>query len=308
MDELKGSILPTRILDLGGPLRSIKLVEGSHIRSHYAAFSHCWGPPDKRPLITTKKTFQDHPEGISFSSFPQTFKDAIITVHQVGLQYLWIDSLCIIQDDEDDWRREAECMGLIYAKARFTIAAADATDSSKRCFAKDRIAPNVRIQLPYISPSSDNKNSVFTLSLGVLSPNNRTMTMLPLRRRAWVVQERILTRRTITYGNGDVFWNCRELGNLIVGRQGAPFMAGPDGDHWISVLISYCNCRLTRYTETLVALQGLANKMKKTRDAKYYFGVWTDLLPGLLLWARLKWMRRNADMEGRVYLFGVGPP
>src|SRR5438034_1924444 len=67
-------------------------------------------------------------------ALPKTFQDAVLLTRALGVRYLWIDSLCIIQDDEKDWKRENPKMGEVYQYATITIAAAHARDSSEGCF------------------------------------------------------------------------------------------------------------------------------------------------------------------------------
>ena len=83
---------------------SPRLVERWPARNvdYYVALSHCWGPPDKRPLCTTKANLAQHILGIPWHLLTQTFQDAILLCIELSIQYLWIDSLCIVQDDKED--------------------------------------------------------------------------------------------------------------------------------------------------------------------------------------------------------------
>ncbi|KAK3938227.1 heterokaryon incompatibility, partial [Diplogelasinospora grovesii] len=96
------------------------------------ALSHCWC---KHRLLTTRKeNISEHCKEIQFASLPETFQDAVTVTRTLGVQYLWIDSLCIIQDDPDDWRRGSVQMGSIYRDAAITIAASGAKDGTEGCF------------------------------------------------------------------------------------------------------------------------------------------------------------------------------
>ncbi|KAJ4385961.1 hypothetical protein N0V85_007938 [Neurospora sp. IMI 360204] len=97
----------------------------------YVTLSHCWGPPEKRPMMTTKMTLAKRMERIPFVDLPRTFQDAVDVTRQLGQRYLWIDSLCIVQDDEEDWAREAGLMAKVYSQAYCTLAALSAHDSSE---------------------------------------------------------------------------------------------------------------------------------------------------------------------------------
>jgi Heterokaryon incompatibility protein (HET) len=113
-------LLPRRLVDVGShskPPRLIHVNETFH--QPYVTLSHCWGPADKRPTRTTKATLHLHLIEIPLEELPPTFQDAIVVCRRLNIQFIWIDSLCIIQDDEDDWRQQSGIMGLIYEQALF---------------------------------------------------------------------------------------------------------------------------------------------------------------------------------------------
>lgn len=140
IDESREPILPTRVLDVGNHTNNqyIKLVETSGRLGQYLALSHCWGPPQKRPLRTIKGTLADHLRGIAVDNLPKTFKDAVTITRGVRVRYLWIDSLRIVQDDKQDWLQESARMGTLYERAKFTIAASGAKDSTEGCVLTER--------------------------------------------------------------------------------------------------------------------------------------------------------------------------
>ena len=122
------TFVPTRLLDVmpsGGDDRII-LVEGALSDSHYIALSYCWGP-DAKGTVTTKKDnlaiHTDPQRGIRESILPRTIRDAIVATRRLNIRYLWVDALCIIQDDEDDWRHESVQMCDVYQCSYLTIAA-----------------------------------------------------------------------------------------------------------------------------------------------------------------------------------------
>jgi hypothetical protein len=127
--------LPTRVLDLGKD--SIKLFESQGIDGTYMTLSHCWG---STPFITTTKdTIQERKEGIPLEDLPQTFKDAVSLTRNLGIQYLWIDSLCIIQQDTEDWEKEASKMGSVYSHSYLNIAATSSMGGDGGCFQKRQV-------------------------------------------------------------------------------------------------------------------------------------------------------------------------
>ena len=135
--------LPTRLLDLSSLpsqhdiihcekdpheifcTKSFKLIETTASQGCYVALSYCWGK--NIPYTTTSKNVEKHQgKGISYEEIPKTLQEAVLVTRLLGLQYLWIDSLCIIQDDQKDWEHEAARMGLVYSRAYITIAASRA--------------------------------------------------------------------------------------------------------------------------------------------------------------------------------------
>jgi Heterokaryon incompatibility protein (HET) len=90
----------------------------------YVALSHCWG--GNMPLKTTHGCLNAYMEKLPVSLQPQNFQDAMKITMELGVRYLWIDSLCIIQDSLQDWKHECTVMGDVYANASITISAAAA--------------------------------------------------------------------------------------------------------------------------------------------------------------------------------------
>jgi Heterokaryon incompatibility protein (HET) len=141
--------LPTRVLDLGeAPYpEQIKLVETKGRNGRYIALSHCWGSSHR--ITTTQSTLEARKRGISIAELPSTFQQAALIAVSLGVTYLWIDSLCIVQDSHSDWEYEASRMGSVYANSYLTIAASSSLDDSSGCFpsleAKDS---------PYLPPEA----------------------------------------------------------------------------------------------------------------------------------------------------------
>lgn len=120
--------LPKRVLDISHSETTddVRLLETSLTgRAKYACLSYSWG--GTLPLQTTSKTLLRHKTSILLTELPLTFQDTIKFLRQTGIQYLWIDSLCIIQDNDNDWRREAAQMHSIFQGAFLTISASKNT-------------------------------------------------------------------------------------------------------------------------------------------------------------------------------------
>jgi hypothetical protein len=110
----------------------LQLCEGQNEIAQYATLSHCWG--FHQPLRTTKATLDLHLQKIRFSDLAKTFQDAAVTCRRLGIRYLWIDSLCIVQGDEEDWQIQSAQMASIYKGSTLTIAASSAHDGTEGCF------------------------------------------------------------------------------------------------------------------------------------------------------------------------------
>lgn len=136
---------PTRLLDISryddGLLR---LVENNHnisSKQPYATLSHCWG---RNPIIRTLTSrLEEFHRGIPLHELSKSFREAITVARHLKVQYLWIDSLCIVQDSQEDWTREASTMSKVYRYALINIAATGASDGTQGCFWK-RNARNTR--------------------------------------------------------------------------------------------------------------------------------------------------------------------
>src|SRR6187402_1984048 len=122
----------------------VRIVETANLKGRYVALSHCWGDPKRHPLMSTHATLNDHMSGIKISSLPRSFVDAIKVCIFLRIQYLWIDCLCIVQDDKcghrpsktpklilfsAEWLAEAEKMAEIYQQSYLTVAATRAQNS-----------------------------------------------------------------------------------------------------------------------------------------------------------------------------------
>lgn len=139
--------LPTRVLDVSYPdsTGDTRLFHGGGVRAPYAALSYCWGVP--QPVSTISVLLESYQKRIPLHSLPKTVQDAIFTTRQLGLQYLWVDSLCIVQDSTDDKAFEIANMGEIFRNATVTTLAA----SAKACdegFLQDRPPPQYPLSLP----------------------------------------------------------------------------------------------------------------------------------------------------------------
>ena len=309
------AFVPTRLLDVNdNELRLVETTAGlsGAIDGGYIALSHCWG---KIHIIhTLKDNYDHHLSHIDFSSLSKTFRDAVHATRQLGFRYIWIDSLCIIQDDDNDWATEAATMCDVYQYATLTIAAAHASGGDVGCF-KDR---DGLLQLPFIvdvpQQLEPNKPAhiVFTSygrSEGLGGPEP------PLYGRAWVLQEQLLSPRMLVFDGSQLRWECltshasershlggmsRHVGHSKRIRQGimnnVEFFSSEDVDdpefaarsqhlYWCYTVMDYTHRGMTEPKDRLIALAGVAQALSRRTNSRYLAGLWSRFFWTGLLWS-----------------------
>ena len=132
INETTAPIVADYILDVGVCEDGlVKLSSTVGLTGQYCTLSHCWGSPYKKPLCLLSQNKARFLEGISIVDLPATFRDAVAVTRALGIRYLWIDSLCILQDSYDHWMQESAIMGAIYENAYVRLSADSAEDSSE---------------------------------------------------------------------------------------------------------------------------------------------------------------------------------
>lgn len=307
--------LPTRYLDTSENVSPNKVTlrelkdSPNPGDNRYVALSHCWGKG--RNLCTTHSTLQSHKNGIEISILPQTFKDAVAVVRKLGIRYLWIDSLCIIQDDLRDWQVESANMAAIYRDSYLVLGAARG-ESDAQGFLGSRRQPDTATLA-----SSD---AVGSLVLQLQPPEAIRWTNAdvdptfhePLGKRAWCLQERYLPRRMLLYGTQQMFWDCNEVSASEDGdsmrRDGDRLLricatanipvsvlartcrdqadCKKDVNHidWYGMVENYMSRDITKTTDRLPALAGLAKATAEASKDEYLAGLWKSALIEGLTW------------------------
>ena len=318
--------LPTRLIDVG-PVdgsqepRLYETSGGSLIE--YLTLSYCWGK--SRTLRLTLPNYNSFTHRIPMKDLPNTLRDAIIITRKLGYRYIWIDSLCIIQDSPADWQREAVTMGRVYSQSVCTIAALWAPHSDAGCFTqRDPLATQ---PCDLCECSGGNVYAVPTESL--VRPDSECKVDgiregMPLLSRAWVMQERLLSRRILYYGPKGLFWECHDLeANELLpfgGPKTAPSTSAvltqghPDEGYvypqasakdmwllpelktmdkinrnhfylvWDHIVATYWASHLTYSSDILIALAGIVDILQQRTGMTFIGGVWKEFLPLDLLW------------------------
>jgi hypothetical protein len=203
---LSETALPSRVMDVGTANEDRRLVRlvvpGPSQRGRYVALSHCWGNPseeEREASCTFASNLAQRCEGIPVAQLGKTFQDAIAVTRGLGERYLWIDSLCIIQDDKSDWMHESTRMGTVFSSA-YCVIAATAAAGTQSGFLRPPPA-NRFVALP--TPSGAPLYLCETVD-----DFRGDVEQAGLSRRGWVLQERALARRTIHFSSGQTYWEC----------------------------------------------------------------------------------------------------
>lgn len=292
--------LPTRVIDLEKvETGEIKLWEPGTFHGQYIALSHRWGSTTESVTKTTKANLDSRLRGFPVTDLPQTFLDAVEVTRSLRIKYLWIDSLCIVQDDEDDWNTESDKMGELYFNSFVTIAATRADNSMHGFLGPRNETPIVRIG------ETSGDHFYVTIPRGYWT-RIESIEHAPLNRRAWVLQERALSPRIVHFTEAQIYWECwcqynsedldENAGNRTnTKRERFPRILAPHAvldpeangstpKEWWPMLEKYANSELTRKSDKLHAIAGLVNRIARVTNVEFYKGAWADSVHRGLLW------------------------
>jgi hypothetical protein len=304
--------MPRRLIDI--TTDKPKLIEDHGLVGRYVCLSHCWG--GHQPLRTITATIQQHIIGIPWDAIPRTFQDAIQITKRLHINYIWIDSLCIVQDDADDWAAQAAQMANIYSNAYLTIAATCAPNSTHGLFSQ-----TPAIYLPETihlkkSDGSSHPLQVRHSSKFHMLESYQEGSGLPwssstwlLLSRAWVFQERLLSPRLLHFSFSELIWECRHtsacecsaIHSTQVQSQGESYftnyqdvfhfhlkrrVVGAEGTAgtWHDVVAAFTGLQISFKKDVFPALSGIAQRIHKKRKSRYLAGLWQDSLCADLVW------------------------
>jgi hypothetical protein len=299
--------LPTRLIEVTLPDHStnVRLYETHGETGQYACLSHRW--IEGHTITTVLSNIDDRKKEIQWEALPKTFQDAITIVRKLGLRYIWIDSLCIIQgSDSDDWIKEAPKMASTYQQAYITISASYAVNKENGCFSTaSPLDIGQRLDVTSISGRFEPYTVYWRLPI--------SHNAFPLQHRGWVLQEALLSPRLLHFGDTELVWECTEnttcecgmidpsiilpdpsaysfysgvFGRKTTHYQALSPLAGLEKlkNRWRDIVHEYTRKGLTFQEDIFPALAGLAKQMQSIRKCEYYAGLWEDSLATDLLW------------------------
>ncbi|KAH7252727.1 heterokaryon incompatibility protein-domain-containing protein, partial [Fusarium tricinctum] len=298
--------LPTRVLKASKDSQEVILCNLEDQYAEYAALSHCWG--SCRPFMLTSNTIHSLRSGIPTSDLPQSFQDALWLTHQLQIPYLWIDSLCILQDNPNDWIRESSRMSEVYGNASLTIAACRARDSSQGFLGPRTLYE--KITLPFQVNGISSEVFAYAPPLKYVGEPSRIIDLEdePLSRRAWTLQERYLSPRILHFTKSQTYFEyassfLSEDGcalrpppsnpDAVIGQYLIPKATSQCWRTWRKIVTRYSRRNLTFDADKLPALGGIAARFAAESIGEngssdlsdcYLAGLWRDDLIRGLCW------------------------
>ncbi|KAF7539713.1 hypothetical protein G7054_g1936 [Neopestalotiopsis clavispora] len=236
--------LPTRVIDVGQDDLDVPRIVTSHgIKASYVALSLCWG--GNIPVLLTTETIADFQKALPLSDLSQNFRDAIQITQKLGFRFLWIDSLCILQNSKSDWQLESRRMGHIYRDSTLSIYAA-ASDRSTAGILCQKTRQYGRLPKPaYIAlrPRFHNLDKQRQLvKVSWLPPEEEDLKSIyshsPLYSRGWCLQESILAPRQLIYGERQLYWRCQARSQSADGAPEGLRYPDINYTHFTSLILS----------------------------------------------------------------------
>jgi hypothetical protein len=287
--------LPTRVVDVGSPGNStLQLIESDAMTSEeYFALSHCWG---QGPMFRNlKSNIESLRRNIDFESLPQNFRDAITVTRSFGARYLWIDSLCIIQDDEKDWENEAARMQQVFSNATCVLAASSASSSSEGFLLTSRQ------NRQFVTMSSPTGATLFVTKF--IDNFHLDVEEAVLNQRGWVLQERALARRSIHFTSTQLYMECGRgvqceslmkltnekaafLGDSDFPNSIMPYYKGGRIVLFQDLFRMYSGLSFTRPSDRSIAISGLEKRLIAAFKTSGGYGIFELYLERSLLWTR----------------------
>ncbi|KAI0520854.1 heterokaryon incompatibility protein-domain-containing protein [Xylaria bambusicola] len=294
-------MLPVRVVKVTED--RVRVVDQHGLRGRYMTLSHRWGINETFAL--TSLNFNLMTEPIPWDSIPRIYKESIELTRALGIEYIWIDSLCIVQDDVEDWKREAGKMKLVYGNSYLNIAATQAEDSYGGLFTSSNLGGQYPAQTVPQDPEIRIRPQPHLTHAHFGSNYSHSASNSPLMQRGWVLQERILSPRVVHFDTDEIKWECQAMtdcqcgGMVVIANFKRDYHAcfKPNGIplpyEWMRIAERYSSLKFTYDSDRLVALSGLAEQgVQSGKGGKYMAGVWERNIAHQLCWQIINTHRR----------------
>lgn len=242
-------------------------------------------------------------EALPLHQLPKVLLDVIVVAQALGIRYVWVDTLCIMQNNEEDWKKEAAMMWEVYSNAYLNIAATASSNSTQGLF---------RERTPFTTKACSatvrEGHSLFAPGEYLCYDQNewsRKVNRGPVNTRAWVYQEWLLSPRIVHFAEDQIFWECRDLRASETFPGGIPYRYNTDASRsllhskddlhskkaflkvWDSIVRTYTDRKLTQKSDKLIAVSALARQMSRTHPAAgtYLAGLWKNYVIDQLFWS-----------------------
>jgi len=295
---------PTRLIEISKDSHTWNLRLGSNPTKvvPYAALSYCWGPQGF--IKTTKASLTHWMTDLPWALLPKTVQDAIVVTHELGLCFLWVDALCIVQDDEEEKPREISTMNRIFSEAEVTIAAARARHVYEGFLHPRRLSESLKFELPFRCQDGEMGTIHLVSPPGLFEAE-------PLDTRGWAMQEGLLSRRVLEFGTRQTRFVCKEdltghcdgwslHSEFADGRYDRPVPRIKDNradatvfdivalngllKDWRSLVWRYTRRQLSFPSDRVLAISALAERYSREIRSQYLACLWRVGLPNDLLW------------------------
>lgn len=304
--------LPDRVIDVGKT--RWRLIDSRGMRAKYVALSHCWG--GQIELKLERKTNDAFRGGLAISKLAKNFQDAMEIAGSLGIRYLWIDCLCIIQDSTSDWLEQSKKMASLYTHATLTIYAM-ASEASHNGILTPRNSAMIK-EMPFAQPvcvpaykaetatDSEAQLKLVHSEEDWLEDSAYLARNSVLASRGWALQEYVLAPRRLIFGTRRVHWEClrgtqRVDGFTMTSRWYKRFefnefraqihahfprsKSRGQGllENYYELVKFYVARQLTKSSDKLPAFSAIARSIHPAIGGDYIAGLWTaDLHEGLL--------------------------
>ncbi|OTA65273.1 HET-domain-containing protein [Hypoxylon sp. EC38] len=295
---IKDSMLHAKLIGRGLPSAIPKETVS---RQGFAILSYCWG--GDQPVQLTRHSIGRLGDGIPISQLPKTLRDAAWLTNEIGLDYLWIDALCVVQDDIEDKHHEIPRMELYYGHSTVTICAASAARYSEG-FLLSREEDVADYSIGPIQLRVKTSTGAFGYVQAVEEADNFNLKrpQEPIALRGWTLQESLLSRRILIFSSRQLYFTCTVANASCGGPEpvlkprvmtsyesrvaGVHTLSGlriyPIREIWDNIVIEYTRRFLGVATDKLPAISAMASslpQMAKGRNQEmvYLAGLMIDV-------------------------------